>query len=178
MPISQLNQLTDIALEIQRIQPKRVADLGVGFGLYGVLCREILDGWYGRCRRDQWEVWIEGWEIFPRYFNPCWDAYDIVHTRDFTRGGALTFDFDLVLLLDSLEHVAPERGRPFLRQLVERNRHVIVSVPNGRMDQGEVYGNPHEAHMWTFDGLEEFAGYKYKLLHQSICTVVSIEGDL
>lgn len=51
----------------------------------------------------------------------------------------------------------------------------VLSI--GVMPQGEVYGNPHEAHLWTFNGVEEFAPYKFKLLHQAVCTVVSIEGE-
>ena len=53
---------------------------------------------------------------------------------------------------------------------------MIVSVPNGLMEQGEVYGNAFEAHKWTFNGVEEFQGYDFKLIHQSVCTVVSIKG--
>ena len=44
------------------------------------------------------------------------------------------------------------------------------------MEQGETFGNPHEAHLWTFNGTEEFEAYNFKLIHQSVCTVVSIEG--
>ena len=57
-------------------------------------------------------------------------------------------------------------------------RRVIVSVPNGPMPQGETFGNPHEAHLWTFNGTEEFKDYDFKLIHQSVCTVVSIKGEL
>ncbi len=50
-----------------------------------------------------------------------------------------------------------------------------MSVPNGRKDQGEVYGNPHEAHLTTFHG-PEFDQYDHKLLHLGLCRVVSITG--
>ncbi len=174
MPVSQVHQLSAIANEIQWLAPKRVLDLGVGFGKYGVLCREILDAWYGRCRADQWEAWIVGYEFFGGYRNPCWSVYSQLIVADFTAG--IHENYDLVLMIDSLEHLTPEVGRQFLGRLLEHNKRVIVSVPNGRMDQGGVYGNPREAHLWTFNGLEEFDKYKPKLLHQSVCTVVSLEG--
>ncbi len=174
MPVSDYHGVSDIMGEIQRLHPKSVLDLGVGFGLYGVVCRQILDAQHGRCAEDDWEALLIGWEVFNDYNNPCWDVYDMVNIGDFTKHPQK--EFDLVLMIDSLEHIKPERGRPFLAELVKRNKHVIVSVPNGRMHQGEVHGNPHEAHLWTFTELEEFAGYKYKVLHRGVCTVVSIEG--
>jgi 2-polyprenyl-3-methyl-5-hydroxy-6-metoxy-1,4-benzoquinol methylase len=158
--------------EIQRISPKSVLDLGVGFGKWGVLCREILDARFGRCRPDQWEAKIIGYECWSAYKNPVWSVYDGV----FEKPIELRSSFDLVLMIDSLEHFEPEAGRKFLRDIVEINGDVIVSVPNGRMEQGETFGNPHEAHLWTFNGTTEFEAYNFNLIHQSVCTVVSIEG--
>ena len=161
--------------EIQRISPHSVLDLGIGFGKWGVLCREILDARFGRCHSDQWEAKIDGFEVFRDYRNPCWNAYDHLWQMDFRKGPFLV-RYDLVLMIDSLEHMPMDEGRPFLRGLVKRNKRVIVSVPNGRMEQGETFENPHEAHLWTFNGTKEFEPYNFKLIHQSVCTVVSIEG--
>ena len=176
MPVSDYHAVSDIMGEIQRLEPKSVADLGIGFGKWGVLCREILDARFGRCRRSQWLTEIHGWEVFKEYRNPCWSVYDVVFGYDFR---SLCPDLrDLVLMIDSLEHLEPDFGRGYLAQLVRTNRHVIVSVPNGLMPQGETFGNPHEAHLWTFNGVEEFKQYDFKLIHQSVCTVVSIKGEL
>lgn len=174
MPVSDYHAVSDIMGEIQRISPKSVLDLGCGFGKFGVLCREILDARFGRCHPDQWEAKIDGFEVFRDYCNPCWNTYDHVWQGDFR--GSPVADYDLVLMIDSLEHMPMDEGRPFLRGLVQRNKHVIISVPNGRMDQGETFGNPHEAHLWTFNGTKEFEPYYFKVIHQSVCTVVSIEG--
>ena len=173
MPVSDLHNLSDIAIEIQRISPKSVLDLGVGFGLYGVLCRQIIDGQNGRCHEKSWEGKIYGVEAWSQYENPAWNCYNSVrigHIRPDVCG------FDLILMIDSLEHFALERGRPLLRELVRNNKHVIVSVPNGEMVQSATFGNPYEEHRWTFNGTEEFEAYNFKLIHQSVCTVVSIEG--
>lgn len=123
---------------------------------------------------------IEGIESFREYDNPMWHLYSGrgVAVWDFTDPELPMSGYDLVLMIDSLEHVDPERGRPLLQKIVERNRNVIVSVPNGRMDQGETYGNPLEAHLWTFNGVEEFSSYDFRIIHRSVCTVVSIRGKL
>jgi hypothetical protein len=177
MPISSIAHLSQVADEVYSLQPQRTIELGIGFGLYGVLLRELLDAWYGRCRVDQWQRTIWGIEAWGHYRNPSWDVYTGVDVGDFTKPQTWPLSrWDLVMMMDSLEHLTPAVGRPFLASLVARNKHVIISVPNGPMPQGAVYGNEHEAHRWTFNGLEEFAQYNPKVLYQGLCTVVSIEG--
>ncbi len=165
--------------EVYALQPETVLELGIGFGKWGVLLREVLDAMYGRCRPDQWKRKICGIEVWREYSNPSWGAYNGVLKMEFPfpPGETVGTDWDLVMMMDSLEHLTPEVGRPFLRSLVENNKHVIISVPNGYMPQdGSPYGNDFENHRWTFNGLEEFQFPGTKLLYQGLCTVVSIPG--
>lgn len=178
MPISDLGGYPAIMAEVQQLNPQRVLELGIGFGLIGAGCRQILDAQHGRCDILTWKAQIWGVEIFKSYENPLWTIYDGVDIQDFTK--ELTWPkkaWDLVMMIDSLEHVKPELGRLFLEGLVKYNKHVIVSVPNGRMDQGAVFGNEHERHLWTFTDLEEFKPYNFRVLHRGVCTVVSIKGE-
>lgn len=175
MPISSWQAISDITAEIVRLSPKRVLDLGIGFGMYGAICRNYLDAMHGRCAPKDWQVCIEGVEVHRDYRNACWWAYNRVWKDDFEP--VMWEGYDLVLMIDSLEHLEPAVGRAFLEGLVARNKQVIVSVPNGPMEQGAAHGNEYERHRWTFNGTEEFEAYKFKLIHQSLCTVVSIEGN-
>ncbi len=176
MPISSWQAISDITAEIVRLNPKTVLDLGCGFGLYGAICRNYLDAMHGRCRRDDWVVTIVGIDAYEQYDNPAWDLYDEVLYGDFSRR-ALNCSVDLVLMIDSLEHLEQVAGRDFLSALVSHNKHVIVSVPNGVMEQGAVYGNEYERHRTTFYG-SEFDEYEHKVIHLSLCRVVSISGKL
>ena len=176
MPVSDYHAVSDIMGEIQRLSPKSVLDIGIGFGKWGVLCREILDARFGRCARSQWQVIIAGYEPWGEYANPAWGCYSRITLPPWGYGSK-DVGYDLVLMIDVLEHFTAECGRQTLQELVSTNKHVIVSVPNGVMEQGETFGNPYEAHKWTFNGVEEFKEYEFKLIHQSVCTVVSIEGN-
>ena len=174
MPVSDCHGIPAVMNEVARLNPSEVIELGIGFGKWGVLLREVLDARHGRLHREDWQATILGVEIYPGYRNPAWSLYTRVIERDF-----LSVDhkaYDLVMMIDSLEHLTPGVGRPFLERMVTRNDAVIISVPNGHMDQGETFGNPYEAHRWTFTDLEEFEAYNYKVLHRGVCTVVSIQG--
>ncbi len=184
MPISDYRHIPQVLDEVYALQPETALELGIGFGKWGVLLREVLDAMYGRCRKDQWQRKIMGYEAWDQYENPCWNAYNQVAIGDFTKSRyslvpeweGLKY-WDLVMMMDSLEHLTPEVGRPFLSELVKNNKHVIISVPNGFMPQdGSPYGNEYENHRWTFNGLEEFQFPGTKLLYQGLCTVVSIPG--
>jgi hypothetical protein len=43
-----------VVSELQRLQPQSILDVGMGFGKWGVLAREYLDVWGGRCRPADW----------------------------------------------------------------------------------------------------------------------------
>lgn len=176
MPTSDYRHIPQVLDEVYALQPERTIELGIGFGKWGVLLREILDGIYGRCREDQWDRTIYGIEVHEAYRNPAWNCYSGYKFDDFSKLDPESWD--LVMMMDSLEHLTPEVGRPFLAGLVERNKHVIISVPNGPMPQNEaVYGNEHERHLWTFNNLEEFERFdNVKTLYRGLCTVVSIPG--
>ncbi len=174
MPTSDSAHIPAVLDEIDRLAPRSIADCGVGFGRWGVLCRELLDARHGRCRPLQWELNLVGYEIFPGYRNPCWDLYTYLLIGDFAIEPVR--EFDLVLMMDSLEHLEREAGMELLRRLHRDNRHLIVSVPNGVMEQAEVYGNPFEAHRTTFHG-PEFDEFKHTVLHLGLCRVVSIKGE-
>jgi hypothetical protein len=47
MPTSHPSQLNEILEVVLKTRPRSVIDVGVGFGKYGVLCREYLEFWDG-----------------------------------------------------------------------------------------------------------------------------------
>ncbi|MDZ7765414.1 MAG: hypothetical protein U5K00_13465 [Melioribacteraceae bacterium] len=47
------------------IDPKSILDVAVGFGRWGILCREFLRVWEGRNNSKDWFYEFYGVEIFP-----------------------------------------------------------------------------------------------------------------
>jgi hypothetical protein len=166
MPVSSVENIAPIMIELERHQPKGLIECGVGVGLIGAAARNYLDGRWGRVQKGDWQVQIMGLEAWASYSNPIWGAYDKVLIQDFTKTYEDIKGWPYVILADSLEHTEPVVGKVVLRALVETNQKVIVSVPVGDCPQGAEFGNEFERHRTTFHGEQDFVGYDYRVLYE------------
>lgn len=160
MPTSFFGQISTIMYEIALLHPQSVLDIGVGFGKYGVLCRELLDVPYQRYHKETWKVRIDGIEGFEEYRNPL---HGFVYDHMYYSLIEDTFDrlevvYDLGLMIDVLEHFEKETGAEILRKGLNRCKALLVSVPEAPEPQSYL-GNDLEQHrsVWT---MYDFIGYK------------------
>lgn len=148
MPSSHPSQLTGIVELITLTHPTSVLDIGIGFGKYGFLAREYLELWDGRERYDDWTVRIDGIEAYADYVTPAQEfVYNEIYVGNAVKVlPTLTGRYDLILLIDVLEHFSQEEGAQILRSCEDKGRNVIVSVPKVLSPQGAAFGNPYETH--------------------------------
>ncbi len=125
------------------VRPDTVCDIGPGAGTYAHLMRPRHHG-----------VWWTAVEIhqpyLDRYDLPA--HYDELHVLDAREAPEHLWTRDLVIAGDVLEHMPREDAVALLERIARAGaRHVLVSVPIVHAPQGEVDGNPHEAHVhhWT-----------------------------
>lgn len=60
--------------------------------------------------------------------------------------------FDAVVLCEVLEHLDRDSGLALLRKAESwARKKVLVSTPNGYLDQGSLYGNPYQVHRCGWD---------------------------
>ena len=152
MPSSHFYQLNQIMELIIMTRPTTILDVGIGFGKYGFLCREYLELLDGRQKIDDWQRRIDGIEIFEEYITPLQkQIYDHIYL-----GNALKIlpnlpeKYDLVLLIDIIEHFDYEQGDKLLHLCLEVGDNVIVSTPKFNFPQPTRFGNPFEAHKFYF----------------------------
>lgn len=161
MPTSHGHQLNEIVEILQLLQPRTLLDVGVGLGKYGVLAREFLDGRQGRWQKADWQVQIDGIEGFPDYITPLQTAvYNTLHIGEARQLlPTLPTHYDLILLIDVLEHFPKEEGRALLTDLLKAGRNLVVSTPRWFIPQTAVYGNAYETHhtLWHKKELAGFA---------------------
>lgn len=140
-----------------------VLDVGAGFGKYGVLCREYLELWDGRYKYHEFQRRIDAVEVFADYITPLHKfIYNNVYTEDIlTLIPKLDIKYyDMVLLIDVLEHFEHSIGQTLLDRLLTIDRKakgVLVSTPKNPLPQNAKFGNEYEIHRskWTEQELKK-----------------------
>ena len=143
MPSSYVDSVPPIVHLLTRVSPKRVVDIGPGWGKYGLMCREYLPG----LER------LEAVEV-PEGVKPTQRAiYDAIVTDD-VRAVSPTHwaDFDLALLIDVIEHMTKAEGRRLVEEIIGQGCQVLVSTPKVFFHQHDE-DNPYEEHvsLWAWN---------------------------
>ena len=144
MPTSEHWQIPWIVDLIHRESPATVLDVGAGYGKFGVLVRE-----YSKAVR------VDAVDVNP----PHYPVYDNVYLGDLRNlDGVLPPDaparYDLVLLIDVLEHLSKAEGWETLDRLARRSWRLLVATPWGYRPQFDP-DMPYETHVsgwfpWEF----------------------------
>lgn len=148
MPTSQCNQISTIMEIIMAARPQSVLDIGIGFGKFGFLCREYLELWDGRQKYGDWQRRIDGIEAFADYVTPLQRLiYSNIYTGDACRIlPTLPVTYDMILLIDVIEHFSIDDGRELLRACADHGKACLISTPLEASAQGAAFGNIYETH--------------------------------
>lgn len=162
MPTSNFFQINQIIQTIFHLKPNSLLDVGVGFGKYGFLAREYLELWDGRDDYDQWVRRIDGIEVFPDYLTPIHNiVYDNIYVGDaLDLVPALDGQYDLVLLIDIIEHFTHDEGRQLLSDCLNVGSNVLIATPKDITQQETTFDNPYERHRsqwqkWHFEAFDQ-----------------------
>ena len=134
--------------QFKRHLPDTVTDVGPGEGTYAKLFRPVHKG-----------IWWTGIEIHKPYVakhklrsTKTRSMYDEIHVEDARKSDQHLFHRDLVIFGDVLEHMPREDAVALLGKAEEAGAwNILVSLPIVEAPQGEVDGNPHEAHIHHWD---------------------------
>lgn len=141
MPTSYLTPIVPVMELVVLTQPKSLLDVGIGFGKYGFLAREYLELWDGRRFGEnycQWKRRIDGIEGYAPYIT---SMHRFIYS-DIRSGNALDIlptipdqEYDLLLLIDVLEHFDQAEGDLVLAASKRVARNVIICTPKD-IEQG------------------------------------------
>lgn len=167
MPTSWIQCIPEILSEVEKYKPKSILDIGIGFGKYGVLLRETLELAEERYDKKDWNIKIDGIEAFRNYHNPLHDyVYDKVHYDTVANSIGKLLDYDVVLLIDVLEHFEKTEGKDVIKKILKHtNKALIISTPLYPASQGEYLSNKYEEHKsrWTQLDFADF-NFHYRLV--------------
>lgn len=111
---------------------EKLLDIGAGWGKYRWLLPE-----YEMDAVDIWEPYVEKHKLDAYY-----DTVFITNAADF----AYPRRYGAIIMGDVLEHLTVEEAQKLVRAACEHSDFVFIATPF-EMEQAEVEGNPHEAHI-------------------------------
>jgi hypothetical protein len=162
------------------LKPTSVLDIGVGFGKYGVLCREYLDLWDGR-QKYEFTKRIDGVEVFPNYITPLHKfIYNNIYSEDIIKlVDKIDFKYELVLLIDVLEHFNKDQGKWLLEKLLSKCTGILVSIPKKPGPQKDAFDNIYETHRsrWTKNELTNIGNCNFTKDNTSFIVYISKEKN-
>ena len=153
MPTSNYSKINEIMQLIMKTNPKKLLDIGVGFGKYGFLSREYLELWNIDHDYSTRERKIDGIEVFEEYITP---VHNFIYDKIFIGNAidilpTLNQKYDLILLIDILEHFDYDDGLIILKECIKHGSNIIISVPYNMLHQDDVYGNIYETHRFQWE---------------------------
>ena len=147
MPTSDFHNISAVVAVVSQLAPRRVLDVGCGFGKYGVLIREYLDVWHERLTPSEWELTLVGIEAYAPYRNPIYDfVYNEVHIGDASEVLSKLGEFDLILISDVIEHLEKDDARALVDECFRHSPVVLITTPDDFHPQAALLGNPFERH--------------------------------
>ncbi len=161
MPSSRIEKVPYVINHVIAIRPKKVIDVGIGFGKYGLMLREYLELWgtteeeqkLPQYNRDRWQHTVHGVEVFEDFIK---DYHRYFYNKIFIGKiqdaiFSIDSDYDMAILSDVIEHMSKEEGSAVLQEFKNRSKYIIVTMPNGMRAQGVMYGNQYEEHKCGWD---------------------------
>lgn len=153
MPSSYPANIPHIVNVMHALDPWSVLDVGVGYGKFGFLFRERIDDF-------AWERTLDGVEPYEDYINRSGARYlynNLIHD-DWLLEDQIEGVYDLVLMIDVLEHFTHDDGLRALDKAWNHGHHVLISTPIG-YEQGPSHGNELETHQseWPHSAIDMWA---------------------
>ncbi|MER2261113.1 MAG: glycosyltransferase [Psychrobacillus sp.] len=164
MPTSWYQAIPEIVNLVVVDGPRSILDIGVGFGKYGLLLREVFDIPYERYEKDSWHLQLDGIEGYEGYNNPVHDYVynNIYYGNIFEVLPTLKKKYDTLLLIDVLEHFDKKDGLRLIDELLRiTNKSLIISTPLYPAEQGEYLGNDLETHKSRWN-IIDFIDYDFR----------------
>ncbi len=161
MPVSTTVHISRCLNWIIQLDPHSVLDVGCGFGTWGFLCREHLDVAKERVQPEEWQVRIDGVELFEPYIQAHQRAlYSSIIIGDIREVAPRVEPYELIIAGDVIEHLDKPEAEEVLRVLYDKaTKALLVNIPlEGNWDHPESHGNPGELHrsQWSVNDFLPF----------------------
>jgi hypothetical protein len=183
MASSFYTQLPVIINLIIKLQPKKLLDIGKGFGKYGFLIHEYVGIRPtqkinpAQSLKEQSQLLIDAVEADPDLMLPHLDQlYNKVYFGDILKIYRELPEYDLVLMIDIIEHINKEEAIHLVKHLLSRSNNIIIATPIDFFEQ-ELYQSEFERHVshWTRDDFKNLGFLDLQFFEEGAVYLLSKE---
>ncbi len=175
------SQIPTIIHLIQKLSPKSVLDIGKGFGKYGFLIHEYI-GINNKERvdpkvtmADQSRVKIDAVEVDEDLLLPHLSQfYNKVFFGDVFSIQEKFEDYDLILMIDVIEHLDKQKAIELLKNFLLKNSTVLIATPIHFFQQ-ELYGSDFEHHIshWKLSDFKQLGFVEHQYFNDGAIYLLS-----
>jgi hypothetical protein len=157
MASSFISQVPSIIQLVQKLKAKKILDIGKGFGKYGFLIHEYagIDNTKklnpSKFLKDLSTIEIDAVEVDPDLMLPhLQQIYSKIYFGDILTIYKDLKSYDLVLMIDIIEHIAKKEATLLLKYLLLQKSKIIIATPINFFEQN-LYESIYENHIshWT-----------------------------
>ncbi|MFZ4589610.1 MAG: class I SAM-dependent methyltransferase [Ignavibacteria bacterium] len=151
---------------IRAINPTRILDFGIGFGRWGILCREFLEVWDEGNYTGKWNRQIDGVEVFPDYIKSYHSYfYDNIYKEEGYKWiKNCKENYNLIIFGDVLEHFEKSIALDIIRISLSKSDYLLINIPIGKYwEQSNINENIYEEHKSTWN-VKDFKEYGNKTI--------------
>lgn len=163
-------QIPTIVHLIQKLKPQSVLDIGKGFGKYGFLIHEYA-GIDNQKKIDpaltiaqQSGIKVDAIEVDEDLLLPHLEQiYSEVFVGDVFDIYKKLKSYDLILMIDVIEHLVKEKALDLLQFFLKRNAIILIATPQHFFKQ-ELYESEFEHHIshWTLGDFKRYGNVQYQ----------------
>ena len=151
---------------IRAINPTKILDFGIGFGRWGILCREFLEVWDEGNYTGKWNRQIDGVEVFPDYIKSYHSYfYDNIYNEEGYKWIKNSKEnYNLIIFGDVLEHFEKQTALEIVNISLIKSDYIIINIPLGtQWEQGSNNENKYEEHKSIWQ-TSDFKNFRFKVV--------------
>jgi len=171
MPSSRIDLIQPIMTAIcnrhqSHARIESVLEVGVGWGKYGVLLREYLSMQDIMKEDNFWNLRLDSVEVCPQYLtgfkSSLYTHMYPVDIREFCKDIEIwsgIWTWDLVLLIEVLEHMPKEDGHLVIKTLLDYAHWIVISTPKRLVRQPVEFYHEQEQHvsLWNIEDFKQYS---------------------
>ncbi len=151
---------------VRAINPTKILDFGIGFGRWGILCREFLEVWDEGNYTGKWNRQIDGIEVFPDYIKSYHSYfYDNIYKEEGYKWIKNCKEkYNLIIFGDVLEHFEKQTALEIVNISLIKSDYIIINIPLGtQWEQVSNNENKYEEHKSIWQ-TSDFKNFRFKVV--------------